>query len=267
MEFPREKIESANSKFVQVTRPRQELATLKVGSTTLVSFVGKSVMDRAFFAGGNGLYLGEDAERFPVGGTLVLGSNFGAAENYCDESGNLLRLDETSEPGTWAGLRERFTSEQLRNTFFTNAWPFLHSNSSTKRRSPSNIGTPEKWLKDRAVLRPCLDLFRKTLGEVNPSLIVALGKTPAAFLSHIFPETLLPWRECSTKAMDKIPYGAVSYGQFKTLCVAISHPSRATLNSSRRKEPYRGKIGEARLLSEAFARAASLTPPNGARNG
>ncbi len=58
---------------------RAELDKLDFERYSLVSFRGKPVMKRGFFPGGNGLFEGENAGRLPVGGTLVLGSNFSAA--------------------------------------------------------------------------------------------------------------------------------------------------------------------------------------------
>ncbi len=91
---------------------RAELDKLDFERYSLVSFRGKPVMKRGFFPGGNGLFEGEDAVRFPMGGTLVLGSSFSAASNFCHPDGRLICHDETSGK-TWLPMRRLFNGAEL----------------------------------------------------------------------------------------------------------------------------------------------------------
>jgi hypothetical protein len=193
------------SKFAEIARLRESLKKVDPGKSGLVSLVGKPVMERGFFPGGNGLVLGEDAPYFPLGRTLVLGSNFGAVENFCSPDGRLRCLDETNSPGTWTGLRKRFVPAQLPDCFFTNAWPFLHIGASNN----PDCAVKQKWLRDVVMMESCIEFFQTTLKELQPSLIVALGTAPAAFLSWVFPKELICWRGNTWRNVDQTPSVAV----------------------------------------------------------
>jgi hypothetical protein len=83
----------------EVLELRGELDSLLLKGERLRSFNGLPVMDHAFFPGGHGLYKGENAE-FPIGETLVLGSNFGCVSNFVDSYGKLRCEDETDRSPT-----------------------------------------------------------------------------------------------------------------------------------------------------------------------
>lgn len=240
------------SKFQQINVLRGELEKLSPGKSGLVSVFGKPMMDRAFFPGGNGLILGEDSRKFPLHGTLILGSNFGADEKFCDPDGKLLCLDETQKGSTWNGLRKRFSEQQLEDSFFTNAWPFLH-------RGVSNNPTPQekkKWLRDEVLRASCAAFFTLTVREMQPSLIVALGSAPAAFLSFVFPETLLKWAGNKWSAIDALPSAVVAVRSLRIACVAITHPSMN--NAHCRVEAFRGQDKEVELLRLALRSAEQI---------
>ena len=249
------------SRFSTVDALYRELAHVHPGSSNLVRLLGQPAMTHAFFPGGNGLFDGEEAAFFPTGGILVLGSNFGAQEKFATPEGRLLYPpNETRTAGTWAGLRQRFSPTQLAWTFFTNAWPFLHRHDGRGNKKPSNLGTPQKWLADPELLASCLGFFHFTLSLVRPRLIVALGIAPAAFLSHVFPADLEPWRACKLAALDHMPLAAAEHAGERLLAVAITHPSQAAANARLRKPPYQGQAGEALLLAEAFAELQKTYP-------
>ena len=239
------------SKFDLINELRESLTVLKTGHTNLVSMAGKPVVQRAFFPGGNGLFDGEDATCFPYGGTLILGSNFGGLDKFCDANNVLIcRGDETflKTNVTWRNLKKRFTSPQLRDCFFTNAWPFLHQGSS-------NVSVIHPWLKDKEVMQSCIDHFALTFSAMHPSLLVALGTGPAAFLSHVWPEHLSAWRGHTWQAINDLPIAEFTVDSRSVVCITTSHPCRPT-NAQFRREPYHGEAGETKLLAEAYARVA-----------
>src|SRR5947209_1826807 len=166
---------------------RANLAGLTIENRKLLSFAGLPVMTHAFFPGGNGLYDGIHAAPIPIGGTLILGSNFGCVGRFINSQGKLLIQDERDNR-TWTPLLAILNQSGIRpeECFFTNAWPFLHLG---KR----NLGPIDKWLKDSELMASCVRFFQCTLAMMQPSLIVALGTGPGAFLSHVWPKELIPW--------------------------------------------------------------------------
>ncbi|HEY6249165.1 MAG TPA: uracil-DNA glycosylase family protein [Candidatus Angelobacter sp.] len=201
------------------------------------------MMTHAFFPGGNGLYDGIHATRMPTSGTVILGSNFGCVSKFINAQGKLLIEDERSNP-TWKPLLENLTLAAIDVTecFFTNAWPLLHLGES-------NRGPVRQWLNDPALMASCLPFFEYTLTTMQPSLIVALGTGPAAFLSHIWPKDLSPWRAYSLRGLDDLPMATVRFEQRTMICVAVTHPSMR--NARQRRPPYQHRKGEIRLLTEA----------------
>jgi hypothetical protein len=84
---------------------------------------------------------------------------------------------------------------------------------------------------------------------MQPRLIVGLGTGPAAFLSHVWPEDISSWRGCTLQDLDDLPMATVRFQMHTVVCVAITHPSMP--NAWRRRPPYRHRIGEVQLLTEA----------------
>jgi hypothetical protein len=228
---------------------RAELDKLDFERYSLVSFRGKPVMKRGFFPGGNGLFEGENAGRFPVGGTLVLGSNFSAASNFCHPDGRLICDDETSGK-TWLPMRELFDGAELDLTdcFFTNAWPCLHAGTS------NTLGKLiKKWLANPSLMHECAKFFAKTCADLKPSMIVALGPGPAAFVANVWPRELKQWMGNNIKSMDSLPIGVVQIEgvTHRTVCTAVVHPCYQHINAKHRKVPYRDAAGEMQLVKEA----------------
>lgn len=216
------------SRFSEVNQLRERLSQLRTGESSLVSMAGKRIMSRAFFPGGNGLFLGEDAAIFPTGGPMILGSNFGAESNFCTSTGELKCDDETSNAGTWQGLRRRFTQKELEECFFTNAWPFLHVGVSNNPTSEEK----QKWLKE-PTLGDCLEFLHFTINVVRPSVIITLGTAPAVFMSFAFPIALSAWRGGTWSSIDTLPYTTVSVGASTIICIAMTHPSMSNVHSRR----------------------------------
>jgi hypothetical protein len=95
----------------------------------------------------------------------------------------------------------------------------------------------------------CTEFFKYTCAAMQPELIVTLGRGPAAFLSHIWPKELVPWRKCKLKSLDDLPKARVSFQEQSIICVGITHPCIS--NAWRRKPPYQYSAGEIQLLTEA----------------
>jgi hypothetical protein len=177
---------------------RQELSSLNVHRKELVSFSGLPAMRYGFFPGGNGLYDGISSSFRSPGGTLILGSNFGCKRDFIDEEGNLITQDERANR-TWIPLLKRLRGAgiPLGECFFTNAWPFLHLGEGNLPKA-----LIKSWLMDQTLMASCLVFSRLTFERIKPRLIIALGTGTAAFLSHMWPESLHRWAEYSMNALD-----------------------------------------------------------------
>jgi hypothetical protein len=211
-------------------------------------------MEKAFFPGGNGLFLGAEAVLL-TGGTLILGSNFGCVADYLCEDGSLMRKDETRSSATWKGLYRMLPPEtgiRLESCFFTNAWPFLHQGTTNETKGLIPI-----WLSDTSLMAKCLRFFQETLKIVRPRLVVGLGTGASAFLSCLWPDELREWRGNSVISLDKKPIGEVEALGYRLVCTAITHPSHT--NSWRRTAPFQGTRGEIALLTSAALRFRSAT--------
>jgi hypothetical protein len=235
---------------------RAELDKLGFERFSLVSFKGKPVMRRGFFPGGNGLFDGEDAARFPFGGTLVLGSNFSAASNFCDLDGRLIRDDETSGK-TWMPMRRLLDGAEvnLADCFFTNAWPCLHTGRGNRLGKLIS-----QWLANPTLMHECRTFFLLTCANMKPSMIVALGPGPAAFLASTWPHELKQWMDNNIEGMDSLPIGVVQMEgvAHRTVCTAVVHPCYQHINAKHRRVPYRYASGEMQLLKEADAQRKLL---------
>jgi uracil-DNA glycosylase len=231
---------------------RQELDKIPFENASLIPFKGKPVMKRGFFPGGNGLFDGEDASHFPFDGTLVLGSNFGSAAKFIGPDGRLITQDETSNT-TWSPLRRLLGEAEIdpRECFFTNAWPCLHD-------GPGNTVNKliPKWLQNAELMKHCTKLFVRTCAEIKPSLIVALGPGPSAFLADTWRKELDAWGANTIGGIDRLPIGTVQLENVdhKTVCVAVVHPSYQHINAKLRRPPYQNADGEIELLKEAHER-------------
>lgn len=224
---------------------------LDIGNRKLRSFTGLPVMTHAFFPGGNGLYKGIHATRFPIGGTLVLGSNFGCVSRFIDLQGRLLVTDERGN-ATWKPLLHSLHTAGIEadKCFFTNAWPFLHE-------SESNLGPISDWLQDQTLMTACVSFFEYTLKIMQPHLIVGLGIGPAAFLSYVWPKDLVSWRKYTLQGIDDLPMATVHIQGQTAVCVAITHPSMP--NAWRRRLPYQHRAGEVQLLTEGRLKSESIS--------
>jgi len=206
-------------------------------------------MSRGFFSGGNGLFAGDEANRFPFDGTLVLGSNFSAASNFCYPDGRLVCDDETSGK-TWMPMRRLLDRAEvnLNDCFFTNAWPCLHMGTS------NTLGELiSQWLANSSLMHECRNFFLATCVVMKPSMILALGPGPAAFLASVWPNELKQWMGNNIEAIDSLPIGVVKIEgvTHRTVCTSVVHPCYQHINAKHRKPPYRLAEGEAQLVREA----------------
>lgn len=225
-----------------INRLRKQLRNLALDSS-LRSFTSLPQMDFGFFPGGNGLYEGRTADTFPVGGTIVLGSDFGCYDGFVNGNKRLRTHDERGGR-TWRPLLERLCRAGFKQEecFFTNAWPVLHLGQT-------NRAPVAKFLKSEPLMASCLHFFKQTVRAIRPTTIVALGTGPAAFLARWAPRELGCWAARSFKAIDKSPLARVRVGESTITCVAITHPCMR--NARSRERQYRGANGEVRLLARA----------------
>jgi hypothetical protein len=234
----------------EIDKLRSELDSLDLSGKKVIPFKGLSLMERAFFPGGNGLFLGNRGG-IPAGGTLVLGSNFGCEADYLDANGSLRRQDGTQSSSTWKGLFRVLTPRtgiELNQCFFTNAWPFLHEGTSNETK-----GLISAWLADDALMKKCLNFFERTLLMMRPKLVIALGTGASAFLSCLWPDKMSAWRGNSVASMDALPIAEAEFSNRCLVCTAITHPSHS--NSWRRTPPLHGLQGEIDLLRQAAIKA------------
>jgi hypothetical protein len=229
---------------------RKSLVRIDFERANLKSFKNLPVMSHGFFPGGNGLYRGIPATHFPVGGTLILGSNFDLYSNFVDAEGALVIQDERSKT-TWSRLLIllRDSGIDRHQSFFTNAWPCLHEGESAVVTKLIPL-----WLKDDQLMLECTEFFRFTYAAMQPRLIVALGPGPAAFLGSVWPSSLGVWRANTITGLNLLPIGMVQHARqgYDTVCTAITHPSGEHYNNARhRKPPYQNREGEVRLLKDA----------------
>ena len=234
-----------------INRLRAKLVVLDIGNRKLRSFEGLPVMTHAFFPGGNGLYKGFEATRFPIGGTLILGSNFGCLSGFIDAQGRLLVADERGN-ATWKPLLFSLHAAGIKadECFFTNAWPFLHEGES-------NLGPIGDWLEDEELMTACVGFFEYTFKIMRPRLIIGLGIGPAALLSRVWPKGLVSWSKYALQGMDDLPMATVHLLGQTAVCVAITHPSMP--NAWRRRPPYQHRTGEVQLLTEARLKSESIS--------
>lgn len=236
-------IKALHESITVINQLRDKLDSLPEPGMNLRRFAGLPVMKHGFFPGGNGLYDGNHASRFPINGTLILGSNFGCVEDFINE-GKLKHEDERRN-STWRSLLKSLQGANIHwnECFFTNAWPFLHVGGG-------NTGTTiDAWLRNQALMAACIDFFKYTCAAMQPRLIVPLGRGPAAFLSCIWPEELAPWKKYSLKGLDELPKARVSFQGHSIICVGITHPCFP--NARHRKAHYQHVAGEIQLLTEA----------------
>jgi hypothetical protein len=95
----------------------------------------------------------------------------------------------------------------------------------------------------------CIEFFGYTYAMMRPRLVIALGKGPAAFLSHVWPKELSRWRKYGMRHLDDLPMARIDFQNETAICVAITHPSMP--NARLRRPPYQYDAGEIRLLTEA----------------
>ena len=233
---------------------RANLISLDIADRKLRSFTGLPVSTHSFFPGGNGLYQGVHATRFPFGGTLILGSNFGCVNDFIDARGEVLVQDDRSN-STWKPLLRNLHDSGIKadECFFTNAWPLLHDGES-------NLGPVGDWLQNPVLMDSCVRFFKYTFTTMQPRLIVGLGTGPAAFLSYVWQKDLSTWRGYSLKALDDLPMATVRFQEQTAVCVAITHPSMP-MNARLRRPTYQHRIGEVRLLTEARLKSEGISNP------
>lgn len=73
----------------------------------------------------------------------------------------------------------------------------------------------------------CAKVFTSTCAIMQPSLVVALGPGPAAFLSRGREQELDAWKSNTIRRIDRLPIKIIQLEgvTHKTVCIALVHPS------------------------------------------
>lgn len=139
--------------------------------------VPKQICGTSFFPGGVGLWCeGVNVPRWPEGGLMVLGQDFGNEVSYKDSLSNGSELNTSR---TWMNLHPFLESAgvQLERCFFTNIYMGLRKgNTNVKGRF---AGSKCPRFKDR-----CRDFFLQQFRTQLPRAILALGIHTPAFLAQ-----------------------------------------------------------------------------------
>src|SRR5262249_39113356 len=118
----------------QIMRLRSRLPAIAPYPAQCIGFEARRIMNgTAFFPGGDGLWksrLRKDGDhlRFPFGGILVLGSDFGDLDSYVRQFEQATEYqEEVTTNRTWKGLGKLFKLAEISpiQCFYTNAWPCL----------------------------------------------------------------------------------------------------------------------------------------------
>ena len=112
----------------QLALLRGRLPTIAPYPEGCVAFDGRPAMNgTAFFPGGDRLWTPNAGDRpaFPIGGVLVLGSDFGDSVSYDAQFERDVAYRSEIDGGTWPGLLKVVDLAGILRTdlFCTNAWP------------------------------------------------------------------------------------------------------------------------------------------------
>lgn len=215
----------------------------------LTAFPGK-LRGQGFFPGGDGLWRSQPADaagRFPIGGIMVLGNDFGCFNHPDPRSPGFLQClaKGYENPPTWR-IKETLHKAGLPadRCFFTNAYLGLRTSIKTTGNSPG--------LKNPEFRAMCREFFAYQLEVQRPRLIVCLGHEPRKFIAPLLLDKLHAWtKNISFPALDRlcdpivqgsfaIPDGAIS-----PRILAIAHPSFAWSTHAQSPRWFEGKRGEA----------------------
>jgi hypothetical protein len=230
----------------------------------LVAFPGV-LQGQGFFPGGDGLWrecpTDASSGRFPLGGIMVLGNDFGCLSNSDPRSPGFMQcLDRDYEdPPTW-GIKEALRRAGLPGDrcFFTNAYLGLRTALKTTGASPG--------VTDSEFQKICREFFEHQLVMQRPSLIVCLGHEPRKFVAatlftknHIWGRDKISFPNLDRKC-DPIVRGRISIGGnlLSPLIVVVAHPSYAWSTHAQSPRSFAGETGKAAedaLLAAAWQQA------------
>ncbi len=216
--------------------------------------VPESIQGIAFFPGGLGLWLGNNAvnAELPVGQIMVVGQDFNSVKAY------ELARQRGTEVGispTWKVLQEILRASNIcpEKCFFANLYMGLRVKGRETGRFPG--------AKDKPFVRRCITFFERQLEVGRPKLIMALGIEPFRVLAKpVFdldrPKTLTACAEI---------YPSVQLAHGSATVVALTHPSLSHLNIGRRKYgQLAGAEAEKAMIADglklAFPKDQSATP-------
>jgi uracil-DNA glycosylase len=216
----------------------------------LTTFPGM-LRGQGFFCGGDGLWRDNpsatDCPSFPVGGTMVLGNDFGCLDNPDPRSPGFLQCLSVGfeDPPTWkikTTLREAGISGE--QCFFTNAYLGLRTGKKSTGRSPGASNEKFKAM--------CRDFFVYQIDIQRPRLIICLGHEPRRFVAPILLHNRHAWsRESSFPELDRrcdqIIQGSLQVRgeQLSPVTVVIAHPSYAWSTHAQSPRTFQSQHGEA----------------------
>jgi hypothetical protein len=239
-------------------------------------FPKKVLPGQGFFPGGDGLWREHPKETgapgFPYRGVMIVGNDFGLADNDDPRSPGFDQCLEVGfeDPPTW-GIKELIREARLprESCFFTNAYLGLRAEGPIKGPSPG--------LKDSRFLPVCRSFFEYQLEIQRPRLVVLLGHEVRKFvapasrygIAPLIPE-LRPWRvdQPSFAKLDRIAQplalpGSMRAGiwqsaagtQLHIVFFILAHPSYAWSSNAQYPRAFgnlEGQAAETAMLAEAW---------------
>jgi uracil-DNA glycosylase len=203
-----------------------------------VAEVPQPIKGTAFFPGGLGLWLHENASRgdFPTGQIMVVGQDFNSVKAYKEA---VLAGTEVGSSATWRALQKLLCASDIsfNRCFFTNLYMGLRKEGPETGKFPG--------AHDEPFVQRCMAFFVRQLEVVQPKLILTLGLEPIQVLAKHLLHVTAP--KSLTSCVDI--YRSVSLPHGRVTVVALTHPSFYHANVWRRR------YGE---LTEAEAERAMI---------
>lgn len=241
-----------------------ELAKITDYPEGVVPVPSPQLTGNAFFPGGDGLWkadLAAPRPPMPRNGILVLGHDFGS-EAYFDarKNGSETEFDpaqSNADPNaTWRDLHRllKLVPVNLSTCFFTNIYMGL-------RAGDAPMTGPFPGRKDKTFVQKCYDLFTFQLAQLQPKLILTLGKEVPPLLAQLAPADLRGWKkiqrfsEMDNKNTTGPLVRAVQFpGMSESICVvALVHPCMGNSNRIHRTYgEFNGEEAELAMIREGL---------------
>jgi len=169
----------------------------------------------AFFPGGKGLWMENEADVFPS--ILVLGQDFSTVKDYEEM---LMGDSNDLECPTWRNLRVLFgkVGIDLSICYFSNVFMGLRKTNSAIGRFPG--------FRDKEFTQRNIDYLAFQIDVIKPRVIITLGIHAATMLGNLSPIDLSDWKLAKRfRDINSILKQNVDLGSHRCICVSIVHPS------------------------------------------